>query len=131
MSANNGYRPTIKGPLSDNAQAFGSGSFVGEGNPEGVVLAATGSTYCDDVTGNSYTKVRGSGKWGWVRNGAQCSGSTGGGSGGSGSVYFGTGDPNGVVTAVRPAVYYTAAGGLWFKTNATNDNTGWTEILAE
>lgn len=51
----------------------------------------------------------------------------GGGGGGSTEVYFVAGDPNGVQTATRPAIAYSATGGLWLKTNAGTNNTGWFE----
>ena len=40
-------------------------------------------------------------------------------------VFFGTGDPNGVVTATRPAVFYDDVGAVWLKTGAGTNDTGW------
>jgi len=55
----------------------------------------------------------------------------GGGSGGTGSVYYGTwADPNGNQSATRPAFYYNDIGGVWEKTGAGTNNTGWTQIIA-
>ena len=54
----------------------------------------------------------------------------GGGGGGSTEVFFGSGDPNGVQTATRPAIFYSADGALWTKTNAGSNNTGWVTIVA-
>ena len=42
-----------------------------------------------------------------------------------------SGDPNGVVTATRPAILYTDAGGLWVKTGVGSSNTGWINLIAE
>jgi hypothetical protein len=47
----------------------------------------------------------------------------------SGELYFGIGDPNGVVTASVPALYYdltiTSDPIQWIKTSGTDTNTGW------
>ncbi len=45
-------------------------------------------------------------------------------------VYFGTGDPNGVVTAERPAVFYDSTGSVWLKTGAGLNDTGWEQAIA-
>lgn len=44
-------------------------------------------------------------------------------------IYYGSGDPNGVVTALRPSMYYTDDGHLWVKLNVANDNTNWGMLL--
>ncbi len=44
--------------------------------------------------------------------------------------YFGTGDPNGVVMAERPAGFYTPTGEVWIKTGAGLNDTGWEEVIA-
>jgi len=49
---------------------------------------------------------------------------------GSGSIFFNSGDPNGVVTATRPAMTYGPTGEVWIKTDATESNTGWVNIIA-
>jgi hypothetical protein len=54
----------------------------------------------------------------------------GGGGGGSQEVFFGSGNPNGVVTGTRPAVFYTAAGAYWIKTSSGTNNTGWEQVIA-
>lgn len=59
-----------------------------------------------------------------------CDGDGGDGGGGATEVYFGTGDPNGVQTATRPAIFYSADGALWHKTTVGNTNTGWLQIIA-
>lgn len=49
---------------------------------------------------------------------------------GSGGIYFGTdADPNGNVTATRPATYYNDVGNVWVKTNAGNNSSGWSQIM--
>lgn len=55
----------------------------------------------------------------------------GGGGGGGGGVFFVASptDPNGTVTATRPALCYDDIGNLWEKTNATNDSAGWEKII--
>jgi hypothetical protein len=45
-------------------------------------------------------------------------------------VYFGVGDPNGVQTATRPALFYTALGAMWFKTGTGTNDTGWELSIA-
>lgn len=50
---------------------------------------------------------------------------------GSLSVFFNAGDPNGVITATRPALCYTPALGLWMKTGSGTNNTGWEQALAD
>ena len=44
-------------------------------------------------------------------------------------VFYGSGDPNGVVTATRPAIYYTDDGHLWVKLNAIADDTNWGQLM--
>lgn len=52
-----------------------------------------------------------------------------GGTGAAGVVLFGANaNPNGVKTAIRPAVYYTASA-LWVKTNAALDDSGWAQLV--
>jgi hypothetical protein len=50
--------------------------------------------------------------------------------GGVTQVFFGVGDPNGVQTATRPAIFYTAAGALWYKTGDGTSDTGWELSIA-
>jgi len=45
-------------------------------------------------------------------------------------VFFGVGDPNGVQTATRPAIFYTALGALWYKTGDGTSSTGWELSIA-
>jgi hypothetical protein len=45
-------------------------------------------------------------------------------------VFFGVGDPNGVQTATKPAIFYTALGALWYKTGDGTNNTGWELSIA-
>ena len=45
-------------------------------------------------------------------------------------VFFGTGDPNGVVTATRPAVFYDDVGAVWLKTGSGTNDTGWELVIA-
>lgn len=113
------YEPLIDDP-SDGYQS-GSGH-DGVGSPEGVFPGPVGWYYVDTSTGDLYVKVTGTGNTGWVLV-------TGGG-GGATEVYFGTGDPNGVQTATRPALFYTAAGDVWVKTGAGTTNTGWEQLIA-
>ncbi len=44
-------------------------------------------------------------------------------------VFFGSGDPNGSITALRPAMYYTDDGHLWVKLNGILDNTNWGQLM--
>jgi hypothetical protein len=105
-----GYVPPLAGP-----------DYYGVGSPEGVVAASPAATYIDTATGDFYAKQTGTGPNGWILV-------TGGG-GGTPMVFFGTGDPNGVVTATRPAVFYTALGAYWIKTGVGTNNTGWEQII--
>lgn len=51
-------------------------------------------------------------------------------SAGTVSVYFATNsNPNTVVTAARPAVFYNSSGAVWVKTNSATNATGWDCIL--
>lgn len=57
-------------------------------------------------------------------------GINGGGSGGDVQrVFNGAGDPNGVTTATKPAVYYGDDGTFWVKDTAGPDDTGWVKFL--
>jgi len=49
---------------------------------------------------------------------------------GAGNLFFQSGDPNGVVTATRPAMTYGPTGEVWIKTDAGSSNTGWVNIIA-
>ena len=51
--------------------------------------------------------------------------SSGGSTTATPQVFFGTGDPNGVQTATKPALFYTDTGSIWFKTNSGTNNIGW------
>lgn len=49
---------------------------------------------------------------------------------GSGGIYFtAQSTPNGYVTAARPAVCYTATGGVWLMLVATENNDQWYQII--
>lgn len=129
MSANIGYRPKMHGPIPTQPPNYTRGNaFSCHGTPEGSILGGVGDTCCDLDSNILYVKVRGSSVYGWIANGTCDSVS-----GGRVEVYSGAAgsDPNGVVTAERPAVYYTKAGGVWMKTEDGNDALNWTEIIAE
>lgn len=95
---------------------------TGSGSPEGVVTGPPGDYYVDADTGNLYVKQAGTGNTGWVLV-------TGGGSGAT-ELFFGSGDPNTVVTATRPALFYSADGAVWIKTGIGTNNTGWEQLIA-
>src|SRR3954469_1819891 len=42
-----------------------------------------------------------------------------------------SGNPNGVIEAIAPAICYTNQGGLWGKINSTRDSNGWAQIIPE
>lgn len=46
-------------------------------------------------------------------------------------IYQTTGDPNGVVVAVRPALAYSENGSVWIKTGAGENSSGWTLIIGD
>lgn len=115
------YQALMSDPLVGYHAPLAGPDYYGVGNPNGVITAGPGSTYVDTSTGDFYVKQTGTDNNGWTLV-------TGGG-GGTVSVYFGTGDPNGVVTATRPAAFYTANGDWWIKTTAGTTNTGWTQII--
>lgn len=97
----------------------------GTGSPEGVVTAIPGSLFLSS-DGLSYSKATGTGNTGWVRSGFNSDGSFSVGA--LRIVPPGTGSPEGVVTAARPALYVDQANGnLWTKTTASG-NTGWLQI---
>jgi len=50
--------------------------------------------------------------------------------GGVTQVFFGVGDPNGVQSAIKPAIFYTALGALWYKTGDGYNDTGWELSIA-
>jgi len=49
---------------------------------------------------------------------------------GAGTVYFSDVDPNGVISAERPAMCYSSNGRQWTKTNAGENTAGWVEVLS-
>lgn len=113
------YEPNMHDPMIGQTPSSKHGS----GSPEGVISACDGDTYVDDDTGDFYVKTGGCNSTGWVL--------VTGGSGGHVSSYFGTdADPNGIVTATRPASYYDGAGNWWNKVNTGSNNTGWQQMIA-
>lgn len=67
---------------------------------------------------------------GWRLIGVVPPGGSGGGSGGGATIiYGGAADPNGVVAANVPAVYYADNGSVWVKTTVGVSTTGWSQIL--
>lgn len=42
-----------------------------------------------------------------------------------------SGDPNGFILSVGPAMCYTKAGGLWAKYDACYSNTGWVCLIKD
>ena len=122
MSDPNGnYQATVSDPLIGYTPPLAGPDFFGSGSPEGVVTSGPGATYVDTDGGSLYFKQSGTGNTGWTLV-------TGGG-GGTTQVFFGTGDPNGSVTATRPAVFYDALGNVWSKTSSGSSNTGWDRII--
>lgn len=116
------YQALMSDPLVGYIAPQAGPDFYGTGNPNGVVTAGQGTTYVDISTGDFYVKQVGSNDQGWTLV-------TGGGGGGTVEVYFGSGDPNGTVTANRPAAFYTANGDWWIKTSAGTTNTGWVQLI--
>lgn len=103
---------------------------AGAGSPEGVIPANVGTLYQDVDTNALYQKQLGTGKIGWTLTGVVPTSISGGGVGNT-QVFSGTStDPNGVITATAPAIYYsTVDGSQWVKTSAGSSNTGWEKIL--
>lgn len=102
------------------------------GDPGGF-LTAVRPSIAYDAAGNFWFKTNsGSNATGWEqRLGSPVAAATGAEFINSASerFIFITGDPNGVVTATRPALAYDADGHLWFKTNTGSNNTGWEQRL--
>lgn len=104
------YQPTLEHPAPAN---IGSASVIyGSGAPTGT-KSLPGTLYVDNVgdllwftsDGSTWTQVGGSGS-------------------GSGSVLSGTGNPNGVVTATEPAVYYDKSTNILYEKTGSG-NLGW------
>lgn len=95
----------------------GSGNATGTGSPEGVVSASPGAGYLDTATGNFYVKQTGTGSTGWAIIAS------------ANELSFVSGDPNGQITATRPAIAYDNAGRFWEKTGAGSTNTGWEQLI--
>lgn len=108
--------------LYEISESTGSG-LTGVGSPENVVAGQVGQAYQDTATGNVYIFFGVPGATtGWVL--------VGGVVGGGAEVYYGAGaDPNGIVTAVRPAIYYGADGSVWLRMTA-GSNAVWEQKLA-
>jgi hypothetical protein len=115
------YLATFSQDTPSSPATGGNMLLSGSGSPEGVVAANAPMLYEDTDNGDVYAKT-GTGDTGWVK--------LAGGGGGTTQVYFGTGDPNGVQTATRPAIFYSADGSLWQKTNSGSNNTGWLQVLS-
>lgn len=129
--ANIGYVPRFTGPFARRlpVQISPSNPLSGNGAPDGSVKGIPGQVYRDLLTNNLYMKAQGVDVLGWILVGVDFGHN---GSGGNGTVYYGSTDPNGVITAQRPSLYYNiSTGALWSKTNSTLDSTGWEEIVAE
>lgn len=100
----------------------------GSGSPEGTVEGNPGQSYVDTDTNDLWVKICGIGKVGWRLIGKSPTAIF---AGRSGAVYSGTAtDPNGVLTAMGPAYYYsTTDQSQWEKTGAGLNNTGWTKFI--
>lgn len=46
-------------------------------------------------------------------------------------IYWISGDPNGVQSATRPAMAYSATGSVWVKTGSGTNNTGWELLVGD
>lgn len=103
-----------------------------DGDPNGVV-SATRPAQAYDAAGNVWIKTSaGNNNTGWEqRLGEAASTATEfeAADGATAAMLFITGDPNGVVTALRPAVAYDNHGNIWLKTNEGLNNTGWEQRL--
>lgn len=119
------YQADVHDPLVGYVPPQAGPNYYGSGSPEGVLSAPNGSLYVDSATNDLYWKASGSGNTGWALVSS--------GGGGATEVYYissdGT-DPNGVITATRPAVAYDDSGNFWKKTGSGSSNTGWEQFIA-
>jgi hypothetical protein len=106
--------------------------FFTNGDPLGFVTAQR-PAMAYDAAGNFWLKTNsGSNATGWEqRLGSPVATATTYEfvSPGTEQLSFITGNPNGAVTATRPALAYDAAGAFWFKTGSGTTNTGWEQRL--
>lgn len=108
-------------------------STSGHGPPEGVVIGNPGMRYVDIDTTNVYTKIAGSGVFGWVLNGTGA-GAPGGGGGGSGNqqIFTFNGNPNGSLVAKGQALCYDTSvqpPNIWIKTTPGTSATDWVLLI--
>lgn len=91
--------------------------------------------YVDIDTTNVYTKVAGTGVYGWVLNGTGAGAPGGGGSGGGTGkqqIFSFNGNPNGVVTASGQALCYDTSNTpnwVYIKTTADTSSTEWVLLI--
>lgn len=92
---------------------------IGAGAPDDA-NGPEGGIYVNSDNGNIYTKSGGV----WTLSSTGSSSTTE-------AYYISTPgqDPNGVVSATRPAIAYDNAGAVWIKTGSGTNNTGWEQRL--
>jgi hypothetical protein len=102
------------------------GILGGSGSPEGVVPGSPGQRYRDNDNNDLYLKMGGTQEIGWRLIGSLLEGLMVSATGITQVFYGNAVDPNGVITARAPAIYYSLTDGSdWRKTNTGSDNVGW------
>lgn len=110
-----GVVPIAVNPLPTSGG--GASGLKGVGSPEGVETGSVGQTYKDTATGDVYIFFGTAGETtGWELLGSD------------GIIYGSGADPNGVVTATRPAIYYGSDGSVWLRMTA-GTNSVWEQKL--
>ncbi len=107
------------------------GLLSGNGSPEGVMPGTPGQRYRDLVNDALWIKIRGNQAQGWQQVGIS-PGEEGGGGEKCADIFFGpANDPNNVITATAPAIYYASTGSVWVKTDTGlgATNTGWAQVV--
>lgn len=119
--------PRFTGPFQNTLPSNPSAKTLlsGSGNPEGVVIGSPGQPYVDNDNYYLYLKVAGTQKVGWQHVGTYSETTS------TTRIYYGTDtDPNGVISASRPALYYGSDGSVWVKTGDEVGTSDWTQIIA-
>jgi hypothetical protein len=105
---------------------------VASGDPNGVVTAARAAILYSDLGALWVKTGAGTSNTGWA---AILSDGSVGASGAAAvgvTIYaIASGDPNGVVTATRPAILYSDLGAVWIKTGVGSSNTGWVALASD
>jgi|YNPMSStandDraft_1061717.scaffolds.fasta_scaffold91940_1 hypothetical protein len=100
----------------------------GTQDPEGVVPGAPGQYYVNTNTMRMWLKLGGVQELGWKEVGIYVPGGEGGG--GGGTVLAGSYDnPNGLILAAAPALYYSFNGTVWAKGTTQLSTEGWYQLI--